>query len=612
MAATLKRNFLPRAQLLGIHLASVDGLTVPMRCSLPQQMQDDFYYRRPKVIRLLLADDDDVDRERVHRLLARSRVSCEIIEAHSGTQALEMMRSEAPDCLLLDYHLGDMTGIDVLQQMARDHVTTPVIMITGVGDEELVVTAMRLGVYDYLPKKLLNKDMLSDAIEASLEQAALQQRLINMQNKLERMSLYDDLTGLPNRVLFFDRLDQAILNADRDGSRFALLVMDLNLFKEVNDHLGHAMGDKVLEEIGERFRSVARKSDTIARLGGDEFICILHGVESASCAVAFAEKVIEMINKPLPLEEHVVQVGISIGICLYPVHGTDASVLLSNADHAMYQAKQSFRNYVVYEADAKQRKEAIHVGGQLNTALDRDELYMVYQPKINLSTHEIIGVEALVRWHSRELGMVYPSQFIPFAERSALIKQLTFAIVDMVLDQLVAWRRQNQLQVPVSVNISARLLDDPDLPAIILDKLHERHLQAADLILEITETALASSNELAKQVVAEFAAAGVGISIDDFGSGFTSFKYIRDIDIGEIKIDRLFIKDLLEKDRDVSIVRSIALLSESMAVRLVAEGIESRQSQALLTRLGCMYGQGYHIAQPMRADALMAWLQRIH
>lgn len=612
MAEAVKRNCPLRAQMNSIRLASVDGRSLYVQNASPQQGENEFRYSRPKVIRLLLAEDDDVDRERVQRLLARSRLSCEIIEAPSGKQALEIMRNEAPDCLLLDYHLGDMTGIEVLNQMAQDGVATPVIMITGVGGEELVVTAMRLGVYDYLPKSLLNKDKLSDAIESSLEQAALQWRLIEMQKKLERMSFYDELTGLPNRNLFFDRLEQEILNAERDGSRFALLMMDLNLFKEVNDQLGHGVGDKVLAEIASRFCSVARKSDTISRLGGDEFTCLLHGVESVSCAVAFAEKVVDVISTPLAIDDNVVQVEVSIGICLYPSHGTEASLLLSNADHAMYQAKKSFRDYVVHDAARQKESGRIHVGLHLNRALDHKELYMVYQPKINLMTHEVIALEALVRWRSPELGLVGPAQFIPLAERSALITKLTFAIVDMVLDQMVAWRLQKQLRVPVSINISARLLDDTNLPAKILDNLHRRNLQAADLMVEVTETALASSNELAKRVVAELAAAGIGISIDDFGTGFTSFKYIRDIDISEIKIDRLFVTDLSEKERDASIVRSIALLSDSMAVRVVAEGIESQECQSALTRLGCMYGQGYHIAHPMRADELTRWLQRLH
>jgi diguanylate cyclase (GGDEF)-like protein len=571
---------------------------------------DDSDISAPKVIRLLVVDDDDVDRERIRRLLSRAQSEYEILDVGSGAEAIDMLLATQLDCVLLDYHLGDMTGTDVLRRINAEGIVTPVIMVTGVGDEQLVVETMRLGVYDYLPKKKLSGKLLSDAIEASLQRAALEQRLAEMQQKLERMSLYDELTGLPNRNLFFDRLNQAILNAERKGGRFALLMMDLNLFKEVNDTLGHEAGDEVLAEIGSRFRQISRKSDTIARLGGDEFTSILHGVDSIEGAVSIARKIIAAVNEPLAVSGNVLQVGVSIGIAVYPSHGDEASSLLTNADHAMYQAKRNLSDYVVYGEHARYPDAAsgsVPVSNYLHKAMDEKELYMMYQPKINLVSGAVVGVESLLRWRSPELGRVCPDQFIPFAERSALIERITFATIAMSLDQLSAWQAQGMPSVPVSVNLSARMLDDIGLPDRVLHELESRGLQPADLILEITETALASSKARAKQVLTALAAAGVGISIDDFGSGFTSFRYIRDIDISEIKIDRLFVKNLSEETRDISIVRSIASLSESMDVRVVAEGIESKQNWRLLTELGCIHGQGFCISQPLPAEQFMQW-----
>ena len=567
-------------------------------------------YRRPKTVRILVADDDDVDRERVHRMLARSRLACEIINAGSGQQALELLQREAPDCILLDHHLGDMTGTDVLNKINRGGVMTPVIMITGHGDEQLAVHAMRLGIYDYLPKRKLNAEKLANAIDATLRNAALQQHLIEMQKRLERMSLFDELTGLANRNLFFDRINQAVLNAAREDARFTVLMMDLNLFKEVNDNLGHEAGDSVLAEIGRRLRAISRKSDTVARLGGDEFTCIPHGIDTTAGAISYAEKIVAAVSEPLIAGKHVVEVGISIGIALYPQHGTDVSTLLANADDAMYRAKQSLGSYVVHSEADQPRDAPAAAGDYLHKAVEAQELYLVYQPKINLTTNKLVGVEALARWHNPELGAVYPAQFIPLAERSALIAEITFATIGMALDQLALWHQQDQLRVPVSINLSARMLDHAGLADRIMRELNRRHLQPRDLLIEITETALSSSNEVARQVLTELAATGIGISIDDFGSGFTSLKYLRDIDFSEIKIDRMFIKDIAERERDVSIVRSIILLSDTLEVTVVAEGVESEENRYLLGKLGCHCAQGYSIGQPMLADDLLQWSRR--
>ena len=602
---------LPACDRRSSRLAGVDGIESRLPRLTQDWSSDDVLSRRRNTIRLMVADDDDVDRERVHRMLERSGLRCEVTDAASGAQALGLLlRSEPPDCIILDHHLGDMTGIDVLQQLNLNGKGIPVIMITGMGDEQLVVHAMRLGIYDYLPKGKLNPERLSDAIEASLRHAALQQRLAEMQEKLERMSLFDDLTGLANRNLFFDRLNQAVLNAEREGSQFALLMMDPNLFKQVNDNLGHEAGDKVLAEIGQRYRSISRKSDTIARLGGDEFTCIPHGVNSVSSATAYAEKIVEAVSEPLAIDDSIVQVGVSIGVALYPQHGADASTLLCNADDAMYRAKRSLRSYAVHEEAGVQRGPMLaSVGNYLPRAIDADELYLVYQPTLDLMNQDLVGLEALVRWNSPELGEVFPAQFIPVAERSTLIERITFATIGAALDQLQAWRRDSVMNVPISVNLSARMLDHDGLPMRILQALADHGLRPSDLKLEITETALASSSETAKRVLSELAQAGIGLSIDDFGSGFTSFRYIRDIDISEIKIDRLFIKNLSREKRDMSIVRSMALLSDSMGLRVVAEGIESSENWSVLTDLGCRYGQGYIIGRPMPADQFAHWCQ---
>lgn len=557
---------------------------------------------------ILIADDDDVDREKIRRSLMRINSEFKIIEASSGHDALEYVKQMQFDCIFIDNFLGDTTGVDLAAEIQK-HINSaiPIIMITGLGSEQLAVKAMQNGIYDYLPKKNITMEKLDSTLSSCLKRAELERTLSEARNKLQRMSLYDELTGLPNRYLFFDRLNQSIHNSSRDKRRFVVMMMDMNFFKEVNDNLGHEIGDGVLAKIGDRLEVLMRKSDTIARLGGDEFACILAGTDSIEGAISCAEKIITAVNEPIAINNHICQLGISIGIAMYPQHGSESNTLLSNADHAMYSAKRSQRKYCVYsEHSSNGHIHPIPLSSKLPKAIDNHELFIEYQPKINLESNQLTGVEALVRWNSPEHGLIYPGQFIPSAERSSLIEKLTYSIISMVFERIFLWR-QTEWQLPVSINLSARLLDNISFPGWVFSQLEKHKLKANDIIFEITETALASSSLHAQAVLAEFASSGIGISIDDFGTGFTSFKCIRDLEISEIKIDRLFVAELLSNKKDVSIVSSIITLANNLGIKVVAEGIELIEQRIKLKELGCTDGQGYHIAYPMTADKLWCW-----
>lgn len=561
-----------------------------------------------RAINLLIVDDDDVDRERLRRLLQRLEINVSITEAGSIAEARAHLQRSEFDCALVDYRLGDATGTDLVRLIKSELGRPfPVIMVTGIGDERVAVEAMREGVYDYLSKAQLRPQQIKNAIEGSLRWVQLETELAETQERLMRLSMFDSLTGLPNRNLFFDRLEQALRASGRGGATFALLMMDLNLFKEVNDTLGHEAGDKVLAEFGHRLQQLSRKSDTYARLGGDEFAGLLMGTDSVAGAVAVAEKVGRALRAPVAIEGDLVAVGVSIGIALFPAHGADARTLLANADQSMYEAKRSSKDYKVFTSRTSPGEtNPFLVSSHLGEALDRKELFLHYQPKVSLQTGELVGVEALVRWQSHRFGLLAPSDFIPAAERSSLINPMTYAILDMALEQSRLWR-DDGVELSMAVNLSARVLDDERLAERVVDALSSRGLKPETLMLEITETALMTSPTHARDALHALREAGVGISIDDFGTGYTSLKYLRDFPISEIKIDRLFISSLKCESRDASIVRSISALSDGFDVDLVAEGIESLECCPLLYELGCDFGQGFSIAYPMPADDLIAW-----
>ena len=572
---------------------------------VPGKVDDTYRFERGRV---LIIDDDDVDRERIHRYFTKAKLAFEAFDAESGRTALEMLGRETFDLILLDFKLGDMTGFDLLAALRDDiEVETPVVMITGGGDEGLAVEAMQRGVADYIPKRSLSPDTLRLAANNALRVAMVERELKDAQKRLVRLSMFDELTGLPNRWLFFDRLEQFIARAQRQSDRFALLVIDLNLFKHVNDHHGHMVGDRVLAEVGNRLQEVARKSDTVARLGGDEFACLLADVHAADELDTCAMKLHEAICQPIAVDELVVRVGASIGIACFGKDGYDRDTLVARADAAMYEAKSTHRRYVRYTADFGDEHSETPGCQNICDGIRDDEFFLEFQPQISLSSSKVIGLEALVRWRSPQYGVVRPDDFISIAESSGLIKELTCSVLRMGLEQIGKWRRIG-IRYPVSFNISARLLDDDDWVDWLSQEMDRQGVCSNDLILEITETAIASSNINQRRHLLKLSRKGFRLSIDDFGTGFTSFRSIREWRPSELKIDRLFVHDVKDGSSDASIIQSIVTLAQSLGIRLIAEGIETQDERDFLIRTGCRFGQGFAIARPMDSRAATQWL----
>jgi len=560
-------------------------------------------------LQILITDDDEGDRKQIKRAIRQSLPLSVCTEVTSIAATFAACEQSTFEIVIIDYHLPGEDGLDGVAALRERFPLLPIVMSTGQGDEMVAIEAMKRGASDYIPKSKIDTESMRLVIENSLHWAVRETELAKNRTRLQYLGLNDSLTRLPNRILFSDRLDQLILISQRNSEAFTLLMMDLNFFKQVNDTLGHDAGDAVLCEVAQRLTSTVRKSDTVARLGGDEFACLLSHTRTPADAQRVAEKVMEAIRQPMLIEHQSVTVGISIGIAQFPFHGLDARTLLQHADQAMYTAKQGCKGIQTFTPGAQPIEPAsVLFTSDLMRAIAGGELLLHFQPQIDMVSREIIGKEALVRWQHPEQGMIPPGSFIPAAEKSSAITALTHAVLEMALAQEKIWRTRG-FCVPVSVNLSARLLDDDSLCTWIMKLLADYRLPPECLILELTETALASSQSQASATLQKMSDAGIRISIDDFGSGYTSFKQLRGLEIAEIKIDGAYVTDVREQGRDASIIRSIVELGRGFGVHVIAECVERETSWPILTNLGCISAQGYSIGRPMPAAEFDRWRQ---
>ena len=403
-----------------------------------------------------------------------------------------------------------------------------------------------------------------------------QRQLIRQAAASHHQALHDPLTGLPNWELFADRVGQAIRSADRQ-LRPAALLLDLDRFEDVNDTLGHHHGDRLLGEVATRLTGVLRQVDTVARLGGDEFAVLLPEVDAAG-APAVAEKLRVALHQPLTLDGVGIDLDASIGIAVYPDHGGDAAELLQHADVAMYAAKQTHAGFVIYDASVDQHSpRRLALLGGLRRALERDELVLHYQPKADLRSGRVLGVEALVRWQHPEHGLLGPGEFIPLAERTGLIHPLTRWVLDAALRQAGEWRRAGH-ELSVAVNLSTRSLLDRDFPDQVADRLAAWGVPAGCLMLEVTESAVMADPALALEVLGRLHALGVGLALDDFGTGYSSMAYLKALPVDELKVDRSFVGHMASSNSDAVIVRYTIDLGHNLGLHVVAEGVETRDA----------------------------------
>jgi diguanylate cyclase (GGDEF)-like protein len=506
------------------------------------------------------------------------------------------------ECERLQRANGDTRGL-------RYHASVPL----WVGDQTLGVMNLvgaDQGMFSDEDLKVLHG--VGHQVAVALERARLVEHLEQMVSDrtvdLKHQATHDHLTGLPNRKLLYDRLRQAIVAGQRENQPVALLLMDLDRFKEINDTLGHHRGDVLLQQVGQRLRGVVWEPDLVARLGGDEFAVLFSKLANSADAHVVAQKILQSLEKPFIIEGLPIVVESSIGIAVYPDHGANADSLIQRADVAMYAAKETGSGCVIYDAKYDRHSpRRLALMGELRQAIDGDQLLLHYQPKIEMRTRRVVGVEALVRWRHPEHGLIPPDQFILPAEGSGLIHPLTRWVLSTALRQCCAWS-QAGIQINVAVNLSRRNLQDQQLPDIVAELLSVSGVAPSCLDLEITESAIMADPVRAVETLMRLSKMGLHLSIDDFGTGYSSLASLKRLPVNALKIDKSFVIGMAADENDMVIVRSTIELAHNLGLKVVAEGVEDQSIWDRLSTLGCDEAQGYYLCRPIPAEDLTSWL----
>jgi diguanylate cyclase len=562
-------------------------------------------------------------------VVAAARPNFEIDSAHQGQEGVAMVAQALAEGRPYSMAFVDMRmppGWDGLKTIERLWVADPdvqVVICSAHTDYDWTEVVQRLGHSDKLlvlrkpaepievlqcatalSRKWENDKLVREHVLRLEEVITTRTRGLEAANRqLRHLATHDTLTGLPNRVLLDDRLQQAIAHADRDMRSFALLVCDLDRFKLINDSLGHRAGDELLQEVARRLTTVVRTADTVARFGGDEFVLIGTSIGDADDAANLASRVMQVLEAPVRIAAIDIHTSPSIGIAMYPDDGVTMQVLLAHADAAMYSAKQhgrgNFRRYSPgMDAGTEDR---VQFESELHNAVALNQFQLYYQPKVDTRTGEVRSAEALIRWVHPRRGIVSPAQFIPVAEECGLIGTIGAWVVREACRQARAWQIDGVPPLRVSVNLSASQFRDSGLVDSIRAALDDAGLEAHFLEVELTESAVMSDPEKSIAILEQLSAMGVLVSVDDFGTGYSSMSYLRRFPIDKLKIDRVFIDEIVNRPEDASIVRAIVSLAHSLRLKVVAEGVETPAQLEFLKIAGCDEYQGYHFSRPLPA-----------
>jgi len=556
-------------------------------------------------LRILLIEDSSDDAALVVRTLTRGGYRV-VFERVDTPETLEQaLATRSWDLAIADYTMPRFSGTAALHLVRQRDADMPFIFVSGTIGEDAAVVAMKTGAHDYIMKGNLKR--LVPAVDRELRDASVRRDRRRVEQRLEHLAYHDPLTDLPNRTLLHDRLEQAARIAIRDHTPLALLLMDLDGFKEINDTLGHPAGDLVLQHVASRVRTTLRDADTVARLGGDEFALVLPLTDVAG-AVRAARKVLHEIERACIIDHRSLTVRASVGIACLPEHGASAETLLQRADVAMYVAKTDGTGVAVYSTDRdRHTHRRLALISELRQAVDERQFSLEYQPILQLRTGFITGVEALVRWNHPNQGRLLPADFIDIAEQTGLINPLTTIVLE---EAIKAWSPCHRVRpISVAVNLSPRSLQDPELPGLVGELLRAAHAPPSLLTLEITENILMADPARSMGCLTRLHDMGIRLAIDDFGTGYSSLSYLRRLAVDELKIDRSFIAGL-GAGMDEVIVRSTIELAHNLGLTVVAEGVESEAVQALLADMGCDAVQGTYIGAAGKVGDMRDWIAR--
>ena len=546
---------------------------------------------------ILIVDDQVSDIQ----LLGEAAKGLGVIHfANTGAQALELARRLRPDVILLDIEMPEMDGFEVCQRLMAEPKLgdAAVIFVTAYNQVSHELRALQLGGVDFISKPM-NLPVARARIRTHTRLRRMAKILANQ----------DPLTNLPNRRLLTDRLTLAIEAARRNHQRVALLLLDLDNFKQVNDGEGHSIGDAILQETARRLSEHSRAMDTVCRPGGDEFVILLPEVQSFEAVGDYAARVQALISQPFVVRNNAYHLSASLGISLYPDDSQDPESLYRQADTAMYQAKSSGRNgYCFFSADIEQRMRARHqLERNMRRALELGVFEVFYQAKVAAASQRIVGVEALIRWRNPDGRLVPPAEFIPLAEETGLIVPIGQRILLRACQDARRWHDAGY-DLRISVNISAVQFRDEQFVEQVADILAQTGMQPRQVELEITEGVLASDQLGSRQTLAALRELGVRIAIDDFGTGYSSLAYLKRFPVDVLKIDQSFVRDMLHDHSDAAIIEAIIMLGQALELELVAEGVETRAQEQALLALGCEVMQGYLYCQPLPEEAMSTLL----
>jgi diguanylate cyclase (GGDEF)-like protein len=571
----------------------------------------------PPPSRVVLIDDDPIIHTLVSAMLRPTGAT--VSSASNGTDGLALARSAPVDLILLDHDMPETTGLQVLASIRADAelCNVPVIMQTGSDSKEILSNCFAAGAVDYI-----RKPFTAAELRARVSSVLDRQR---MMAQLTTAARVDKLTGLANRALLTDRLAEAVMRARGDeGYVFTLLFFDFDRFKLVNDTLGHAVGDQLLEQIAIRLRSNLRASDTVARdtpgntvarLGGDEFVVILSDVNTLERAGPVTERLLDALRMPYEIGEHLIRSTVSIGMVFSSERYQSGDAMLRDADIAMYEAKARGRGCFVSftESMGEAVRVRLSTENDLRAALGTDQLYVVYQPIISLETRLVEGVEALARWEHPTRGNIPPDAFIPIAEETRLIIPLSEWILREACTTFMTWQRTNPADAPqyMSVNLSRVQFSDPLLVQRTRDVLAALGMLPSQLQLEVTESQIMQHRSAAEQLLAEFRALGVRLAMDDFGTGYSSLSCLQEFPLDVLKVDRAFVANATRGRAYAALLHAVVTLADNLGLRVVAEGIETQEQLALLQALGCASGQGYLLARPQSAADVARFFRQL-
>ena len=563
-----------------------------------------------KPLRVLVIEDSEDDAELLLAELRRSDYEPAYERVETADSMKAALESQTWDIIISDYSMPSFNALAALEVLRNTLLDLPFIIVSGAIGEATAVEAMRKGAHDYILKGNLQR--LIPAVERELREAEVRGERKRADERLRYLAYHDVVTDLPNHECFKECLERAICAAESKKNRLALITMKVDRFNEINETLGHQMADFLLKQIGQRVRTNLHDFDTLACLRGDEFAVLLTSAEDVERSIDSVHKILKTLEQPFVLNGFKLGIQVSLGITFFPQHGTTADSLIQRSRIALTAATKAHNDYAIYSGEQEQNTlHQLSLLGELRRAVVEDQLFLLYQPKVDLRIGRVTGVEALVRWKHPHLGTIPPDQFIPLAERTGFIMPLTLWVVHAALAQCAAWEGENR-NLRMAVNLSTWNLQAVELPEQIRGLIASSGVPPSQLELEITESAIMANPEQTLENVTRMKKMGLRFSIDDFGTGYSSLAYLKRLPVDEIKIDQSFVKNMTTEQGDAVIVRSTIDLAHNLGLTVVAEGVENPETMHALIELGCDQAQGYYFSRPLAPAEFIVWQKQQH